>query len=159
MYLIKPAFRKTGKNIIFSPVDFFSYKNIEIGDDVSISSGAHFSSIKTIYIGSKVMFGPNVTILGGDHNISSIGKNMFDVNDKKKGDDLDIIIEDDVWIASGVIILKGVTIGKGSIIGAGSLVNTNISPYSIAVGTPARVIKKRFNKIELEQHIKMTNKK
>jgi acetyltransferase-like isoleucine patch superfamily enzyme len=83
---------------------------------------------------------------------------MFDVNDKKKGDDLDIIIQDDVWIASGVIILKGVTIGKGSIIGAGSLVNTNISPYSIAVGTPARVIKKRFNKIELEQHIKMTNK-
>lgn len=157
MYLIKPAFRKTGKNIIFSPFDFFSYKNIEIGDDVSISSGAHFSSIKTIYIGNKVMFGPNVTILGGDHNVSVIGKYMFDVNDKNKGDDLDIIIEDDVWIASNVTILKGVTIGKGSIVGASAVVNRSIPPNSIAVGVPAKIIKNRFNKLDLKKHLNLLN--
>lgn len=54
-----------------------------------------------------------------------------------------IVIEDDVWIAARVNVMAGVTIGKGSVIGAGSVVTKDIPPYSIAVGTPAKVIKKR----------------
>lgn len=155
MLFFKPMFKKIGKNVVFSPFDSFSYSNIEIGNNVSISSGAHFSSIKSIYIGDKVMFGPNVTILGGDHNVSELGKYMFDVNNKKPEDDLDIIIEDDVWISSGVTILKGVTIGRGSIIGASALVNKSIPPNSIAVGIPAKVIKDRFNETELKKHLNL----
>ena len=56
---------------------------------------------------------------------------------------LGIKIEDDVWIGAGAIILDGVTIGRGSVIGAGAVVTKNIPPYSVAVGVPARVIKKR----------------
>jgi len=55
----------------------------------------------------------------------------------------DIIIEDVCWICADVTILQGVTIEQGSVIGAGSVVTKDISKYSVAVGNPARVIKKR----------------
>ncbi|BAT56366.1 transferase hexapeptide repeat protein [Nostoc sp. NIES-3756] len=54
-----------------------------------------------------------------------------------------IVIEDDCWLGHGVTILDGVTIGKGSVIGAGAVVTKDIPPFSVAVGTPARVIKSR----------------
>lgn len=50
----------------------------------------------------------------------------------------------DVWIGCNSTILRGVTIGTGAVIGANSLVNKDIPPYSIAVGSPAKVIKLRF---------------
>ena len=53
-------------------------------------------------------------------------------------------IGDKVWVGESVCILPGVTIGECSIIGAGSVVTKSIPPYSIAVGTPAKVIK-RYN--------------
>jgi galactoside O-acetyltransferase len=49
------------------------------------------------------------------------------------------MIGDDVWIGIGAIILQGIRIGRGSIIGAGSVVTRDIPPFSIAMGTPARV--------------------
>lgn len=57
----------------------------------------------------------------------------------------DVVIEDDVWIGEGVTILSGVRIGKGSVIGAKALVASDIPPYSICGGVPAKVIKKRFD--------------
>ena len=57
--------------------------------------------------------------------------------------DADVIIEDDVWIGAGSIINAGVTIGKGAVIGSGSVVTKNVEQYSFAVGSPAKVIKKR----------------
>ncbi|MFN5417574.1 MAG: CatB-related O-acetyltransferase [Flavobacteriia bacterium] len=56
------------------------------------------------------------------------------------------IIGNDVWIGCNSTILRGVTIGDGAVIGANSLVNTDIPPYSIAVGSPAKIIKFRFEK-------------
>ena len=56
---------------------------------------------------------------------------------------LGIKIMNDVWIGTGVRILDGVTIGRGSVIGAGSVVTKSIPDYSVAVGAPAKVIKKR----------------
>ncbi len=59
----------------------------------------------------------------------------------------DVIIEDDVWIASRVIILPGVTIGKGSVVAAGSIVTKNVEPMSIVGGIPAKVIGTRRSKL------------
>jgi len=47
-----------------------------------------------------------------------------------------------VWLGEGVIVMPGVTIGDGSVIGAHSVVSKNIPPACVAVGTPARVVKK-----------------
>ena len=139
--------------MIFGCGCIFAYKSIEIGDDVFIGQRAIFLAEKSlIKIGNKIMFGPDVKIMGGDHRMDVIGKFMFDVKDKRREDDLDILIEDDVWIGTGVTILKGVTVGRGSVIGAGSVLVKSIPPYSIAVGNPARVIKERFNKTQIIKH-------
>ncbi len=55
------------------------------------------------------------------------------------------IIGHDVWIGMDVLILDGVTIGTGAVIGAQSLVNKDIPPYAIAVGSPAQVVRYRFD--------------
>lgn len=59
-------------------------------------------------------------------------------------------IGNDVWIGADVKILGGVTVGNGAIIGANSLVTTNIEPYAVVGGTPAKVIRYRFTKEQIE---------
>ena len=63
----------------------------------------------------------------------------------------DTIIGNDVWIGQNVTILPGVHIGDGAIIGANSVVGSDIPPYTIAVGNPCRVIKKRFDDKTIEK--------
>lgn len=153
MYLLKPLFKSYGKNFIFDADSEFSYSTIEVGNDVFIGSGAKFSaSESSIYIGDKVMFGPNVIIMGGDHNTSVLGEYMFDIKEKLPENDLPVIIESDVWIGAGAIILKGVSIGTGSIIGAGALINKSCPPYSIVVGVPGRIVGSRFTSEQLKVH-------
>lgn len=53
-----------------------------------------------------------------------------------------VVIKRGAWIAAGAIILCGVTIGKNSIVGAGSVVTRDVEPYSVAVGIPAKEVKK-----------------
>jgi acetyltransferase-like isoleucine patch superfamily enzyme len=60
----------------------------------------------------------------------------------------DIVIKDDVWLGSNVCVMDGVTIGKGAVVGAGAVVTSDIPPYAIAGGIPARVI--RFRDAEAE---------
>lgn len=57
----------------------------------------------------------------------------------------------DCWIGAGANIVGGVTIGDGCVIGAGAVVTKDIEPYSIVVGIPGRVIKKRFTESVIEQ--------
>lgn len=57
----------------------------------------------------------------------------------------------DVWIGYNVLIKQGVNIGTGSIIGMGSVVTKDIPPFSIVGGTPAKIIKKRFNETLIEE--------
>ncbi len=152
MYLYRPLFKSYGQNFIFDPYSYFTYDTINVGNDVFIGPKAYFGSIKNITIGNKVMFGPFVTILGGDHNTIQVGEYMYDVEWKLPENDVPIIIEDDVWIGARSIILKGVTIGKGSIVAAGSIVSKDVEPYSVVAGTPARKIKMRFSESDLIKH-------
>ena len=57
----------------------------------------------------------------------------------------DTIIGNDVWIGQNAVILPGVHIGDGVIIGANSIVGSDVEPYTIVVGNPARVLRKRFD--------------
>lgn len=104
-----------------------------------------------IKIGSHVMFAPGVNLHGGDHVMNQIGMYMDQVQ-KEFGQDPDLVVEDDVWIGANAIILGGVTIGRGAVIGAGTIVTKSIPPYSIYVGNPGRVIKKRFTDEQILEH-------
>ena len=55
------------------------------------------------------------------------------------------VIGNDVWIGQNAVILPGVHVGDGAIIGADSVVGSDVEPYTIVVGNPARVLRKRFD--------------
>ena len=57
----------------------------------------------------------------------------------------DTVIGNDVWIGQNAVILPGVHIGDGAIIGANSVVGSNVAPYTIVIGNPAKVLRKRFD--------------
>jgi phosphonate metabolism protein (transferase hexapeptide repeat family) len=54
-----------------------------------------------------------------------------------------VIIGPDVWIGHNAILLPGVSVGAGSVVGAGAIVTKVVPPYTIAVGSPARIVKRR----------------
>ena len=90
-----------------------------------------------IHVGDNVLFGPRVQVLAVNHVMSDTTKPIMDQGITAVG----IRIEDDVWIGAGAVILDGVTIGKGACIGAGSVVTASVPPHTLAVGSPARVIR------------------
>ena len=57
----------------------------------------------------------------------------------------DTVVDNDVWIGQNAVILPGVHIGDGAIIGANSVVGSDVAPYTIVAGNPARVLRKRFD--------------
>jgi len=145
-------FKEIGESVIFNPISsVFSYKTIRLGNHVFIGGKAWFSG--EINIGNYVMFGPSVSILGGDHEYKDLERPMFFV--KENADRCaPITIEDDVWIGANVTILKGVTIKRGSIVAAGSVVNKDVEAFSIFGGIPAKKIGERFNIEEKEAYLK-----
>lgn len=156
MILFRSLFKSCGKKVRFFPTksDFY-YQTISIGNDVFIGTGASFIATRSyIEIGNKVMFGPNVTIRGGNHSTHIIGKYMADYTSKDKlaTDDQPVIIEDDVWVGTGAIILKGVHIGRGAIIAAGSVVTKDVEKYTVVGGVPAKRLKYRWTNEEINQH-------
>ena len=94
-------------------------------------------------VGNYTCIAPSCQIGGMEHSYwtHSISPKLSSecISDKRT------TIGHDVWLAAGVIVRQGVTIGDGAIIGANSFVNTDIPPYAIAYGTPAKVKKYRFN--------------
>ncbi|MGP5174569.1 CatB-related O-acetyltransferase [Psychrobacter immobilis] len=66
---------------------------------------------------------------------------------------LSLMISDDVWIGDDVLIKKGIKVGQGAVIGANSVVTKDVPPYSIVVGSPAKVLKYRFTDEIIEKLI------
>ena len=88
-----------------------------------------------VFIGDRVMIGPNVTIATAAHPIDpSLRARALQYN-------LPVHIGSDVWIGAGAIVLPGVTIGDGCVIGAGSVVTRDIPAGVVAVGSPCRVLR------------------
>lgn len=113
--------------------------NVLIGDATIIGLGNVV--IGPVSIGNHVMMAQNIVISGLNHGFEdiNISPSLQKVQCKE------IIICDDVWIGANSVITAGVTLGKHCVIGAGSVVTKSIPEYSVAVGNPAKVIKK-YNK-------------
>ena len=73
-------------------------------------------------------------------------------NDKDK---IRTTIGKDVWTGANAVILKGVKIGDGAVVGAGSIVTKDIPSYAIVVGNPARILRYRFNAVDIELLLKV----
>ena len=107
--------------------------NIKIGENVFINSCCRFQDQGGIEIKDGSLIGHNTTIATLNHDINPLKRQNLTPSTVKIGKN--------VWIGSDCTILPGVTIGDGAIIGAGSVVTKSIPQNTIAVGTPARVIK------------------
>jgi acetyltransferase-like isoleucine patch superfamily enzyme len=160
---------RCGKNLnlmAFSTINALSYEGVEIGDNCTIGKFAmvectgvlrnvgqrlrigsnvginHYCYIGvrgTIEIGDNVIFGPRVSVLSENHNFD-----RTDIPIKHQGVTKGTTrIGNDVWIGAGASILSGVTIGDGCVIGAGAVVTGDVEPWSVVVGVPAKVVKKR----------------
>ncbi|MGB0713801.1 MAG: acyltransferase [Gammaproteobacteria bacterium] len=113
--------------------------HVNIGDDCWIGPFCLLYGNGGIDIGNGVLIAAHTSINTVSHNADRADQPM-----SQQGiNTAPVVIEDDVWIGLNASILQGVRIGTGSIIGAGSVVTRDIPPYSIAVGTPARVLKSR----------------
>ena len=120
--------------------DFSTVNNgvgdVFIGDRTIIGLGN--TVIGPVNIGNDVMFAQNIVVSAMNHGYEDIT-----IPPNKQKDIIKLItIEDEVWIGANCVITIGVTVGKHSIVGAGSVVTKDIPPYCIAVGNPAKVIKK-----------------
>lgn len=146
MLILRPLFGSYGSGFSFDSDGFYSYKNIHVGNNVSLGlRPILMAELSEIRIGNHVMFGPEVVVIGGGHNSTVIGRSMATVHEKTGNEDLGVVIEDDVWVGTRAIILRGVCVGRGSIVGAGALVTKSVPPYSIVGGNPATVIKFRWD--------------
>lgn len=126
---------------------------IKIGSNCSVNPYTILFANGDLIIGDWVRIATHVVINPGNHLYDDIDTPIDLQPSTYKG----VIIEDDVWIGAGVIILQGCKIGKGSVIGAGTVLTKSVEPYSVVVGVPGRVIKKRGETTQ-DELISLTNK-
>lgn len=121
---------------------------IKIGDNCYIGYNNTFLAGGNITLEDGVLMASNILISSENHSINPESPDYY--MDQKLSC-APIIVGEGTWIGEKVSILSGVTIGKKCVIGAGSIVTKDIPDFSIAVGSPAKVIKKyNFNTHEWE---------
>lgn len=131
----------------FFPLDKVIGGNHSYGDLHLISYG---EKNEGLHIGHFVSIANDVWfLLGGNHYYKRFTTYPFQAKFRDPGfvetwSKGKIIVEDDVWVGTGVFILPGITIGKGAIIAAKSVVTTDVPPYAIVAGNPAKIVKYRF---------------
>ena len=143
---------KIGRNSrIDGQLIVFPYgEGLKIGENCYVGENSRIWAADRIRIGDNVLISHNVNIMDTDsHEIDfkdrqkSAIKQFAEGLPKEKGKvkTKPIIIEDNVWISFNSTILKGVKIGRGSIIGCNSVVIHDVPPFSLAIGSPAKVVK------------------
>lgn len=135
--IMEELFRQPINNVeIISPFICNYGILIEFSEHVFINSNCYFMDGGTIKIGSHVFIGPYCGFYTANHSLNMEQRN----SGLEKADA--IVIEEGVWFGANVSVMPGVTIGRGAVIGAGAVVTKDIPSFSIAVGSPARVIRK-----------------
>lgn len=121
-----------------------SAKKLIFGKNVQLNDYVHIVAMEKVIIGDNVLMASHIFISDNSHGSYKGDNNDSNPHTPPINRDYatsPVIIGENTWIAEGVIIMPGVTIGKGCVIGAHSIVNESIPDYSLAVGSPAKVIK------------------
>jgi maltose O-acetyltransferase len=118
-----------------------------IGHDTFINVNFMLIDDAPVSIGQRCLFGPAVQLVTAKHPLRASDRRTA-VEDAASGSapwrtmSAPITVGDDVWLGSGVIVLPGVTIGDRSTVGAGSVVTDDVPPDSLALGAPAKVVRR-----------------
>ena len=159
-WFVNPFFHKKGKGtticrrtrmdvLPFQPFNLGNYSTVE--DFATINNGVGAVNIGNnsrigignviigpVTIGNNVILAQNIVMSGLNHNYTDIDKPI-----SLQGETVAMItVEDDCWIGANAVLTAGVTIGKHSVVAGGAIVTKDVPPYCVAVGNPARIIKK-----------------
>ena len=112
-----------------------------------MSDFCHIGAVNYIEIGNNGLFGSKVYITDHNHGIYvddvAFQSNPEDPSAQRKlSRNEKVVMKDNVWFGENVVVLPGVTIGRGNIVAANAVILKDIPAYSIAVGIPAKIIKR-----------------
>ena len=159
-WFVNPFYHKKGKGATIRPrtrMDVVPWNKFELGIDSTIEDfsainngvgsviigdrtkiGLSNTIIGPVTIGSDIRLAQNITVSGLNHNYQDVSRpiHLQGVSTSP------ITIENGTWLGANVVVLPGVTIGKHAVVAAGSVVTKDVPAYAVAVGNPARVVKK-----------------
>lgn len=156
------------KNPNISVGDYTYYDDFEDVANFEKNVKYHFDFIgDKLLIGKFCMIASGTTFImnGANHLTDAISSYPFaifgaDWKDAMEGKSYpskgDTVIGNDVWIGYNATIMPGVQIGDGAIIGSNATVTSDVEPYAIVGGNPARLIRKRFSDTEIEKLLKLS---
>jgi acetyltransferase-like isoleucine patch superfamily enzyme len=110
--------------------------DVTIGDYTRI--GIHCTVIGPVCIGSHVNLAQGITVTALNHNFADTTQRI----DEQGVSTRPVTIADDVWIGANAVILPGVNVGQHAVVAAGAVVTTDVPPYSVVGGVPAKVLKR-----------------
>jgi acetyltransferase-like isoleucine patch superfamily enzyme len=127
--------REVDGTFILIPPFYTAYGlDIRVGHKVFINQCCTIYDMGGVDIGDLVMIGPNVNIITTGHPLEPSQRRAY-VEAKP------IVIEQNVWIATGATIIGGVTVGENSVVAAGAVVTKNVPANNLVAGGPAKVIR------------------
>jgi virginiamycin A acetyltransferase len=123
---------------------------LAIGDFTRINGPLIVRGRGSVEIGRYCAFGWDIRIISSNHvvtrpNLQEMLQRRLGIPIDRHPEDADIHIGHNVWVGDSSIFLPGAAVGEGCIIGAGSIVTSQIPPFTIAVGSPAKPIRRRFS--------------
>jgi acetyltransferase-like isoleucine patch superfamily enzyme len=131
---------KTGQNVVIGPkATLLPPEFAHFGDNVAIASDFHLET--NLETGSDILISSKVSFVGNDHGFDNPESTVFW---QGRNPSATVVLEGDNLIGFGVIVLGNVRIGKGCVVGAGAVVTTDLPPYTVCVGTPAKPIRNRY---------------
>ena len=135
--LLKEMFAEIGEDCYIEPPFHANWagKHVHFGSNVYANFNLTLVDDTDIYVGDKVMFGPNVTVATAGHPIDP------ELRYQAMQYNIPVHIGENVWIGANAVVLPGITIGDNSVIGVGSVVTKDIPPNVVAVGNPCRVLR------------------
>lgn len=140
-------------------VEVLNPDNLYMAERTNINRGAIIMNTKANFIMKKYSGAAAGLLVSTGNHAHVCGVWTKNVTEEMKESlsetfNKDVVVEDDVWLASRVTLLYGVTVGRGAVVGSGSVVRTNVPPYAIVAGNPAKVIGFKFTPDEIIEHEK-----
>lgn len=138
---------------IGEPALLSDYSKVFLHDGAVIDFGFTLISYSGNFIMKKNSSSAvGLTVVTGNHG-RKVGKWFCECASAHSEDvEKDVIVEEDVWLGANVTLLSGVKIGRGATVGAGAVVRTNVPPYSIVTGNPAKVVGFSLRPEEVIEH-------
>lgn len=135
-WMYRRVVKKLGRRTTIMPLVFCHYgTNLIIGDDVFINTGVILEDAGGITIGDGTHIGCRAVIMTTSHKYEEGGLNDIEL--------MPVTVGKDVWIGASSTIFPGITIGDGAVVGAGAVVTSDVPPFDVVAGVPAKKIKTR----------------